>query len=436
MESSQKVGIQLSQIVEKSGIVQDERVRDYTYDGIVPDMVVKPQSIQEIQNVLSFASKMELSVIPTGSGTKLGIGNISQKPDIVLSTTGLNQVIEYEPADLTVTVEAGIRLTDLQKELVKHRQFFPLNPPYEDRCTIGGIISSNSSGPLRLRYGTSRNLVLGMKVVHADGTIIKSGGKVVKNVAGYDINKLYIGAYGTLGVISEVTLKLAPIPMRQVILAAQFESITEAVNAGMCIVKSQTLPMYVNLAINLQFRENADIKPTLLIAFGGDSETVDWQHNTTQSLMEQNGSLGVKIYEEELKDHITDTIREFPSVNKDVDHLVLKVNIKRTDITEFVTLTMIEGYQMMIQLGNGVVYLKTPIDRDSVYESLIETIRELRQRVMDMQGNLVVESVPVGIKQQVDVWGPIDRTIDLMKQVKVKFDGNNILNPGRFVSNI
>ena len=127
-----------------------------------------------------------------------------------MSTKRLNKVIEYEPADLTVTVESGIRLSDLQKELAVHRQYLPLNPPYADNCTIGGIVATNSSGPLRLRHGTARNLVLGLHVMLANGTVVKSGGKVVKNVAGYDLNKLYIGSYGTLGIITEVSLKLMP----------------------------------------------------------------------------------------------------------------------------------------------------------------------------------------------------------------------------------
>ena len=223
MENSRAWHDELQRIVGESGILSEEQVVAYTFDGYVPKAVVLPTSIQEMQEVLQFAVTQGLSVMPAGAGTKLGIGNLPEKVDVVLATTRLNSVVEYEPADLTVTVEAGIRLRDLQTELAKHRQYLVLNPPYADRCTIGGIVATNASGSFRLRHGTARNQVLGLRVVRADGTVVKSGGKVVKNVAGYDLNKLYIGAFGTLGIITEVTLKLSPIPVRQAILTADFQ---------------------------------------------------------------------------------------------------------------------------------------------------------------------------------------------------------------------
>ena len=127
---------ELKHIVGESGILPEAQIADYTFDGHVPKVVVLPASVREIQDVLGFASRNDLSVIPAGSGTKLGIGNLPEKVDVLLATTRLNSVVEYEPADLTVTVEAGIRLTALQAELAKHRQFLPLDPPFADRCTL------------------------------------------------------------------------------------------------------------------------------------------------------------------------------------------------------------------------------------------------------------------------------------------------------------
>ena len=144
MKTSDSLHDQLRHILGESGMLSAEQVSAYTYDGIVPEVVVLPASVQEIQNVLHLASEQNLSVMPAGAGTKLGIGNLAPQTDIVLATTRLNKVVEYEPADLTVTVEAGIRLADLQNELAQHKQFFPLNPVYADRCTIGGIVATNS----------------------------------------------------------------------------------------------------------------------------------------------------------------------------------------------------------------------------------------------------------------------------------------------------
>lgn len=436
METSASLTEALRQIVGESGILTEDQISAYTFDGNTPKVVVIPASVQEGQNVLRFASEQNLSVMPAGAGTKLGIGNLAQKPDLVLAMTRLNKVVEYEPADLTVTVEAGIRLAALQNELAQHQQFFPLNPPYADRCTIGGIVATNASGPLRLLYGTARNLVLGMRVVQASGTVVKSGGKVVKNVAGYDLNKLYIGAFGTLGIITEVTLKLSPLPSQQAIIAAQFANIQEAVDTGLNIVSSQVLPTFVNLLVNFPINQFSETKPTLVIGFGGDAETVNWQCNTTQTRVEQNGTLGVQIIGEKYQDSISHAIQEFPSVDRDSSTVIVKVNLKRTDIAEFAVHAFQEKYVMMALLGNGVLYLKIPTGSDTDFESLADMLTQLRQRAADVGGNLIIEAAPSELKQQVDVWGSIGSTLDLMKQVKAKFDVGGVLNPGRFVSGI
>ena len=376
------------------------------------------------------------SVIPAGAGSKLGIGNISEKVDIVLALTHLNSIVEYEPADLTVTVEAGIRLVDLQTELAKNMQFLPMNPPYADRCTIGGIVATNSSGPLRLRYGTARNQVLGLRVVHASGTVVKSGGKVVKNVAGYDLNKLYIGSYGTLGIITGVTLKLAPLPMRQAIIATQFQTVQDAVKTGLSVVSSQTLPTFVNLSVNHSIGPFSEHKPTLIIGFGGEPETVTWQLNTVQTQLEQNGSDGVQIVEDESHDSMCNEIQEFSNVVSELDHVIVKVNLKRTDIANYLEENLKDSGKVMVLLGNGVIYLKIPICSGSDIQQIAHTLGQIRQRAIDVGGNLIIESAPTEVKRQIDVWGPIGSTLNLMKQIKTKFDAASLLNPGRFVSSI
>lgn len=432
MKTQNSLHADLKHIVGESGILQEEQISDYTFDDIVPKIVVLPASVQEVQEVLRYASEHGLTVIPAGSGTKLGIGNLPEKCDIVLALTRLNNVVEYEPADLTVTVEAGIRLADLQTELAKNRQFLPMNPPYAKRSTIGGIVATNSSGPLRLRYGTARNQVLGLRVVHANGTIVKSGGKVVKNVAGYDLNKLYIGAFGTLGIITEITLKLAPLPIRQAILAAQFQTVQDAVKAGLSVVSSQTLPTFVNLSVNHPIELFSENKPSLMIGFGGEPETVTWQLDTVQTLLEQNGSIGVHTVEDESHDSICHEIQEFLNVVSESDTVIVKVNLKRTDITQFLQYNFKNTHRVMVQLGNGVLYLKFPVYSDTE----VEHITQMRQCAIDVGGNLIIESAPPEIKRQIDVWGPIGSTQNLMKQIKAKFDEETLLNPGRFVSSI
>ena len=435
METSSALHDELRHIVGEAGILPTEQTSDYTFDGCVPKAVVSPASVQEMQAVLRLAKAEQFSVIPAGAGTKLGIGNLPAKVDIVLVTTRLNSVVEYEPADLTVTVEAGIRLADLQAELARHRQFLALNPPYADSCTVGGLVATNSSGSVRLRYGTARNQVLGMRVILANGTVVKSGGKVVKNVAGYDLNKLYIGAFGTLGIITEVALKLAPLPARRAILAAQFQGVQAAIGAGLSVLRSQALPTFVNLFMNANIDCFTGTKPVLIVGFGGDAETVTWQLDHAQTLMEQNSTIGVEIVEGELQENLNQTVQKFPEANRHSDAVIAKVNLKRTDIVEFVEKHLNSGGEMMALLGSGVLYLKTSIDSGTDLQALAATLTQLRQHAMAVQGNLIITAAPPELKQHIDAWGPIGSTLRLMEQVKAKFDADGLLNPGRFVSN-
>lgn len=443
MENSRALHAELKQIVGTSGVLPEAESASYTIDGCPPKAVVLPTSVQEIQTILQFAAKQDLSVIPAGAGTKLGIGNVPEKVDVVLSTIRLNSVIEYEPADLTVTVEAGIRLAALQKELAKHRQFLALNPPYAERCTVGGIVATNTSGSFRLRHGTARNQVLGMRVIHANGTVVKSGGKVVKNVAGYDLNKLYIGAFGTLGIITEVALKLSPIPTRQAIVATEFQDIQNAVHTGLNIVSSQTLPMFVNLFINFDPRHSetpGQGKFMLVTGFGGDPETVAWQSDQSREMMEQNGGKGVTTIADESQQHIQETIQEFSANNGNTERIIVKVNLKRTDIAEFsehiIGASWTHNVQMMALLGNGVLYLTIPVVSETDFQALSDVLTALRQSALEVQGNLIIERAPRELKRYIDVWGPVGKTLHLMKQVKAKFDADGLLNPGRFIASI
>ena len=446
MENSRALRDELKRIVGKSGILPEPQSAAYTVDGHIPKTVVLPASVQEMQDVLQFAAKANLSVTPAGAGTKLGIGNLPKKLDIVLATTRLNGVVEYEPADLTVTVAAGIRLATLQAVLAQHRQYLALDPPYADRCTLGGIVATNASGSLRLRHGAARNQVLGLRVVHANGTVVKSGGKVVKNVAGYDLNKLYIGAFGTLGIITEVTLKLSPIPVYEAILVADFQNVQGAIDTGLSIIGSQILPMFVNLSINADCvgtaTDNAtDTKrPTLVVGFGGDPETVAWQLTECRGIMEQNGALGVTITEGESRARLQETIREFPATDTDTERVIAKLNLKRTGIAEFAAqimdATWARDVQVMALLGSGILYLSIPVTSDTDFKGLANTLTQLRQSAMEAQGNLIVEAALPELKQHIDVWGPVGDTLGLMKQVKDRFDARGLLNPGRFVSGI
>ncbi len=195
----------------------------YVLEGRTPEAVVFPGSKEEIGSILTLAGERGVPVLPWGGGTALGIGSPPTRVGIVLGLKRLDRVIEHEPGDLTATVEAGITLGALQAYLGRRDQWLSLDPASSDQATLGGILASNASGPRRHLYGTFRDLLIGVTVVSAEGTVIRGGGKVVKNVAGYDLPKLFIGSFGTLGVVVEATFRLRPRPDEDRLVVARFE---------------------------------------------------------------------------------------------------------------------------------------------------------------------------------------------------------------------
>ena len=188
--------------------------REYEIEEIRPHYEARPDDVAGIADALRFASRGEFAVVVWGGGTRIGLGNIPTGYDMALDVTGLDRVVDHTPGDLTATVEAGITISALQEALGRHGQFLAVDPPLPDRATLGGTLAIGTSGPLKWQYGSIRDTVIGMKVVQADGTVTKSGGQVVKNVSGFEMARMHIGALGTLGVIAEVSLKLTPRPRR------------------------------------------------------------------------------------------------------------------------------------------------------------------------------------------------------------------------------
>jgi glycolate oxidase FAD binding subunit len=219
----------------------------FTVAGVRPGCLCAPATVDEVSAAVRAASAAGGAVIPWGGGTRMSLGFPPRSADLVLQTFRLSEIVEYEPADLTVTVQAGMPLADLQARLGAEGQMLALDPAAADRATIGGLIAANASGPLRLLYGTARDVVIGTRVVNADGIISKAGGRVVKNVAGYDLNKLYVGSLGTVGVIVELSFKLHPLPANEGMLLAAFSSAAEAAAPIAALMRSPLGPAAVEL---------------------------------------------------------------------------------------------------------------------------------------------------------------------------------------------
>ncbi|MGH8010470.1 MAG: FAD-binding oxidoreductase, partial [Candidatus Binatia bacterium] len=220
----------------------------FAIDGREPQEVVFPESVAQVSQVLRVASEQRTAVAPVGHGAFLHLGNVARRYDLALSLQRLDRIIDYQPADMTVTVEAGMTLARLQTILGEQGQWLPVDPPLPEQATVGGLIATNLSGPARLSQGTIRDFLIGMKAVQSDGTIVKGGGRVVKNVAGYDLPKLYCGSFGTLGVIVEATFKVRPRPQAQGILSLAFPSAEKAMELTFRLLGSELQPFLLELA--------------------------------------------------------------------------------------------------------------------------------------------------------------------------------------------
>ncbi len=242
------VPAQLTGIVGDANLLTNpNELLPYQIDGEKPTAVVRPGSTEEIAEILKFARAEKLALVVTGARTKLALGLCPRQYDMALDMTRLDRVLAYDPGDLTLSVEAGIPLCKVQSELAKHGQFLPLTVPFLNRTTVGGTIASGVDSPLRQSYDTARDYILGMEFVTGEGIVAKSGGRVVKNVSGYDIHKLLAGSLGTLGVMTKVNLRTFPRPLHTRSFVARFETAEHALAMRHRIAQSHLTPLTIEV---------------------------------------------------------------------------------------------------------------------------------------------------------------------------------------------
>jgi glycolate oxidase FAD binding subunit len=433
---------ELTGIVGVENAVDDPRLLEqFAVEGLQPGIALFPGSIEQISEIMKAASHAKACVIPMGSGTKRALGNRPLGADIVLSTRKLNRVVEHESHDLVATTECGITLSELNAGLGVKNQFLPVDPPHiAGGATVGGIIATNDSGPLRLRYGTSRELLIGMKVVRPDGSVFKGGSKVVKNVAGYDLPKLFVGSLGTLGIIAEATFRLYPVPESSRTYFAAFESLDKAHDAARTLIDS-------NLVINALEHMNPALAGGLAGSYGPGqdisrysiavrimnvSRAVDDQMKTVTEVSRVNGGEGFML-EGGREEAFWNEVREFPWAGEDTPYAVLKAGLLISDVPRiFLALEKLtDKYgiraRASARAGNGVVIVSVAGDNEAV----LGAVKELREFSESAGGSLVVGEASPGVKSGIDVWGTIGSSLNMMKRIKSGFDPGNILNPGR-----
>jgi len=456
MPDANKLVSRLRQIVGEANLIKNpDQLKPYSLDGKRPKVIVFPGTIDEISKIVTFANQERMAIIPRGNGTKMGMGGIPKKVDIILSTSRLNRIVDSDCDNLTLSVEAGITLAEVQKRLMKEGKgyFLPLDSPFTDKATLGGIVATNSSGPKRLLYGTARDLITGMKVLFPNGDMVVSGGKTVKNVSGYDMCKLLIGSYGSLGIISEITFKLLPLPEKEATLFIPFATLDESVGFTHTILHSQLLPASMDIlnataAKNLRSTIWLPSHGNYLVAVGleGIAEAIERQISEIGEIGKKHGALEAAALNSEKHHAFWISIRDFARrlMEKETNLISLKSNFLISKYGE-----MIRSYEKITQelgfdgaflchSGNGILYSYVMVGKNlrSKTEPLVELVGKLTSEAAKNEGNLVVESSPNLIKKRLDVWGQPRNDFRIIRRLKEQMDPVGILNPGRFVGGI
>jgi len=456
MPKTDKLFSEMEEIVGKDHVIHDpDKLKAYALDGKKPKVIVSPETIDQVSRVVAHANQQHLAIIPRGNGTKMGMGGIPKKMDVILFTSRMNRITDSDCENLTLSAESGITLSEVQKSLAKIGKgyFLPLDPPFTDKATLGGIVATNSSGPRRLLYGTARDLIIGTKAVFPNGDIIVSGGKTVKNVSGYDMCKLLIGSFGTLGLLCEMTFKLLPLPEKEATLLLSFARIEEADGFVRELRGSQLIPSSIEILNGMAVRKMkyfVSMPPNghYLVAVGleGVKESVDRQVSEMGEMGKKDGVLEAVTLDSEKHQAFWVAIRDFSCglTQEYPKAIVLKSNFLISKSGEMMGSyeETARGYGidcgLICHCGNGILYSYILAGKNlrSKIESFVELIGKLTSEAVEHGGNLVVESSPVLVKKQVDVWGASRSDYTVMRRLKEQIDPVGILNRGRFVGGI
>jgi glycolate oxidase FAD binding subunit len=409
--------------------MEDQETRSrYAVDEIVPDAVALPSSEAEAAGVLRAAAAAQKVVVPWGAGTKQDLGRPLERVDLVLSLEKLNRVVDYVPADMTITVEAGMRFANLQALTARNGQTVSLDPPRAAGATIGGIVATSASGPRRMAYGGVRDFLLGCRVALPDGRVIKAGGKVVKNVAGYDMPKLFAGSLGTLGVITEVSLKLRPLPADSRTLLFGFAELGPAMAAAEAILNSELLPAAVAvLTPEAARRLEAPGPVSLAVALEETVENNVYQADRILQMLSAPVALAGAA-ESDFWDRLRNYGDRFGADFR------MRVNTVIGDL----------GQQLQDCLGSpgpvkyeAVAYVPSGTAMLYGFRNGGEAgaVAQAVQARM-AGGSAVLESAPVALRRQVDVWGPARPEWKIVEGIRETFDPGRTLNRGRFVGRV
>jgi glycolate dehydrogenase FAD-binding subunit len=401
-------------------------------DGRVAIAVDRPLTQTELAQRVHERIKSGLAVYPQGGATSLDSGGIPSRDGVALDTRALNRVVDYPAADMTITVEAGITLDALQRALAEQGQRLNLEAPHSDRATLGGVYATDTCGPRRFGYGRPRDQIIGVTFATSDGELVKGGGRVVKNVAGYDFPKLLTGSFGTLGVITQLTLKVRPTPESTMIIASAYKNLDDLGSALDALNTSATRPV----AIELLNREAAkvagfwsDTQWTLILGFEGSSEAVAWQ---SQSISTELGKLPIWSAQEQVAQHAWRRLVHLQHFEE--SKLTLRVTMPPSRVADFLAQDELADWTIHTHAGDGIAWIHAPSMLEKTHA--INSWKTMREKVHRWGGSVVAARCPTDWKSRLGVWGFSREDWLVGERVRMALDPSGLLNPGRFVSTI
>ncbi|MGA8024219.1 MAG: FAD-binding oxidoreductase [Candidatus Acidiferrales bacterium] len=453
----------LGDIAGNANVVSDPtQLAEYGIGGKTPGAVVRPGLAAEVAEVVKFAAAEKLAIVACGARTKLDMGFAPSRYDLALDMTRMDRVIAYDPGDLTLSVETGMRLQSLGQTLAEHRQFLPLAVPYLAQTTIGGLVASGVDSPLRQFYGTARDFLLGMEFVTGDGVAAKSGGRVVKNVTGYDIHKLMIGSLGTLGVITLVNFKTFPLPMRSRGFVARFATAERACDMRNRVARSALTPLTMDILsprVAELFESGAALRfePAPMpagvisrtewaatIGYAGNEDVLKRYSADLQRIAEESGATGVAVLAENLRPAFNRK-REFIPIALESSPAtsVVKISVLPARMAQALdhAVRAAESNSLpwaAMARGVGVIYFALlPAERDEITEVRTATATDaIGVACAELGGHSTIPWCPAEWKRKFKIWGLPRADFGQMQELKRVFDPQGVFSPGRFVGGI
>ena len=439
------IAIQLADLLGADAVADPARLPDYAIGPFSPIAVVRPTDVDGIAAAMQWAHRNDIAVYPSGGRTLTQLGNTPSRPGIALDMTRLDRMIDFQPADLTVRVQAGMTVSALDSALSQDGKYVPLAPPLAHRATVGGTLATGISGPMRAAYGLPRDWLIGVSVVGADGTVSKAGGQVVKNVTGYDLNRLYTGSLGTLAVITEATFKIAPAPTAWAAIIAAFDNNGTAVAACRNLLSQPFAPqaLHVLSPAAAQRLEDSNAPtgygPVAIALIAGRSASVKRRvQDIAFTWLDAASALHITDEAEAAK--LTELLTDFPVNPADPPSVCVRLNTSPDALEKLLAMDDRdiggEGLGVIADAGFGGGRLMWWGDLSGDPIPVAERLRQIQSTAVSLGGDAIVETCPQAAKELIDVWGVAPSGMEIMRRIKAQFDPDNVLNPGRFIGGL